>query len=121
MGEQADRTVSITTVQPLSSAVQQAAYTALSISGSVPSNAKTISGVLAIGSSGANATSTLAIASSVAGVGEIQVGISNAPANLNSYASYNGLTLSATQTLLYKLVSTGTISVGNIYVSGYTF
>lgn len=120
-GEQTDRVVNCFTTQPLSSAIQQVTYVPLSLTASVPSNAKTISGVLAIGSSSVNATSTLALASASSGSGEIQVGISNAPANLNSYASFSSLIMQAPQTIYYKLVSTGTISVGNVYISGYTF
>lgn len=121
IGEQTDRTVNITTVSPLSTAVQQVSYTSLSISGSVPSNAKTISGVLAVGSSTTNSTSTLTLASAASSSGEVQTGISNAPANLNSYTSFSGLVLSVAQTVYYKLFSNGTISIGNIYISGYTF
>lgn len=120
-GEQLDRRVAIPTAAPLSTSVQQVAYTALSIATAVPPNAKTIVGTLAVGSSTAGVTSTIAIASSAAGVGEFQSGAGTAPAGMTVYCNYPDVNLSTPQTLYYKLFSGGPILVGNIYISGYTF
>lgn len=120
-GEQDGRRVTMPITAPLSTSVQQVTYTALSLNPAVPPNAKTCSGMLAVGSTSAGVTSTLAISPSAAGTGEFQAGIGNGPANVTTYANFPDLILPVPQTLYYKLSSGGPILVGNINITAYTF
>lgn len=119
--EQTGRLVNHGSVATLGTAALQPTYVALSIAGSIPKNAKTMSGVLGIGSVTASATSSMALAADTAGSGEIQAGLANAPASLVMYTPFSNLVVTTQQTLYYKLTCSGTILNGNIYTTGFTF
>lgn len=114
IGYQADRTIYIATTSALTTSVQQASYTSLSISLVVPQNAKTIIGETAVNSSSI-ASNSCFLSASASAIGEQQINSGNG----GIVGNYT-LPLITPQTLYYKANSnTGTMSL-TIGISGYT-
>ncbi|WP_322073320.1 hypothetical protein [Burkholderia cepacia] len=119
-GFQADRKISITNVNVLSTSTVQASILPLSIANAVPPNAKTARGFASVGTSASNAYGTFNAASSTAGLG-LQQFQGQLTGSFTMNVTFDDVQMIAQQTLCYAvIVNTGTMSA-NIYVSGYTF
>jgi len=116
IGYQSGRTVYLEITQVLMTATQEDAYTALTISGAVPLNAKYVSYEGGISSTTATAL-TIIVAGSMTGIGRAHLG-SNAVLSLNG--PMLDIPVITPQTFYYMAyVATGTMSCG-LYVVSYT-
>lgn len=122
-GYQDGRQVEFPFVLTGNSTSQITSMTALSISAVVPFNARSISGFMTIGTQ--NSTNGVtAIASSAAGVGQMQVSGNGTASGINSItgAPFRGIKMITKQTIYWtSSVATGTFSNGGVYLSGYEF
>lgn len=117
VANQRDRKISFAQIGVLSISTNQATITSLSISGAVPPNAVSVSGILQENSN-ASATLNVQVASDANAADVQQV---NGSALIQVAGSFRDLMLMTTQTLWYvATASTGTPS-GSINVSNYTF
>lgn len=116
VGSQIDRAISIIFTQVLNTSVTQSSATSLSIAGTVPPNARSISGSLIAGS-----TSTSSVALEVSGsssrIGE--QGISSVTTSIS--AAYSRILIPTQQTLYYLATSTAGTPGFTIFISGYEF
>ena len=120
IGLQLDRLISIYNVTVLNTSTLQGAWTSLSIASAVPLNAKTISGYWTLSNNTANASTYVALAASVLGVGaQLMASSSGVSAGGESF-SFSSLSLLTPQTLYYEIwVGSGTPSV-TLNISSYT-
>lgn len=122
VGEQMGRRITWVSNQVLSTTVPQAGYTAFSVSGMVPKNAKWCSGFGSISNSVASANSYGQLSGSSAGVGEISIAANPVNAvNGGVQTPFPDIPLVTPQTLFYKLSTTSGTATLLYSISGYTF
>lgn len=121
IGLQADREIDLSAnIIALNTTTAVPTITALSISAIVPKNAKTISGVLSAGNNTASSTTATTVYSLIGGSAPKGMTTGSAAATVTTACPFNGLKLSAPQTLYYNLTGMGTPSF-QIYISEYSF
>ncbi|WP_323122145.1 hypothetical protein [Burkholderia alba] len=114
-GSQNDRLVSTGANLVLNSSTQQSTLTALSISGAVPRNARTVSGILTASSS--TTSSLQLIVSGLSGIG--QKGLSGTA--ISQGTSYERAPIMTTQTIYYVATAPTGTPTFLIYLTGYEF
>lgn len=116
IGLQTDRSVAIVFQLVLNSSVQQSSATALSISGVVPKNARSISGSMSVNST-SSGTLSINISGSISRVGEEGLTIVSSGGS----SPYSKVAIGASQTLYYLATVTAGTPIFQIYVSAYEF
>ncbi|WP_193727212.1 hypothetical protein [Burkholderia sp. BE17] len=120
IGLQNDRAVSIFVQSALNSSTQQPTMTALNIAAIVPKNARSISGVLHIGSTAAS-SGFINVASSSNSVGQQNLGTYVSQTTVPIESPFSNLQIITPQTMYYvATTASGTMSAV-IYISGYSF
>lgn len=104
-------------VSILSTTVQQASLTSLSISGVVPKNAKAVSGYASVNGFAAASNNLWQIAGSASGVGAQAFGTNNS----GNLANFSKVPLISLQTLYYSCTTTSTPMSAAFYLSMYSF
>lgn len=103
-------------VSILSTTVQQASLTSLSISGVVPKNAKAVSGYASVNGFAAVSNNSWQIAGSASGVGAQAFGTNNS----GNLANFSKVPLISLQTLYYSCATTSTPMSAAFYLSMYS-
>ena len=121
VGYQVDRSVSFPYITLLTTTTSQSSWTALSISGAVPANAKTVAGLLSMTSSTTSQTA-MDVASSSAGICEQNLNMTITSSSLwGGQAAFPGIPILTSQTIYYiATTSAGSPNYG-IYANNYTF
>lgn len=120
VGFQQGRQISIEVNGVLSSSVQRASLTSLSISGAVPPNAKSVSGYYALSSS-AGGSGSIAAASGSTGIGEQRFNPQMSAAAVAYSTPFNSVQLISAQTVFYTATVTAGTMTAYIGINGYSF
>ena len=118
---QVDRDIFFTNTQVVNSTVQITSLTAVSIASTIPKNARTIRGALAVSSANASQNSQVNIYSLSTTVGFGAQNANSTSGEGQSSVPFNGFPILTPQTFWWTaLVSSGTFLNGNVAVAGYS-
>ncbi|MGZ7456608.1 phage tail-collar fiber domain-containing protein [Pseudomonas sp. Ma2-10] len=121
MGHQVDREVHLAYVSVLGTAVQQPAFTALSLAGAIPPNAKKVSVLVNITST-APSGGILDTAGSASGIGTKNLNFtSSAAGQWGLQAMHENIPLITPQTIYYIATNSSGTPAFSIFVTSYTF
>ncbi|EKS9914934.1 phage tail protein [Burkholderia multivorans] len=119
VGFQQDRNIAISPAVVLNTSTQQSSATALSISGTVPPNAKAVSGYSATTVTGSSSTINLGVYSASTTIG-LQLATATISAGNGFSGTFNNLALSVPQIMYYIATSSGGTPNFQIIISGYS-
>ncbi|WP_315969274.1 phage tail protein [Yersinia mollaretii] len=121
IGYQMDRKITLTSAIAINGNTQQAAYTAIPLTPTVPVNAKTVSGTRGVASTTAGAAIKNYVASSASGLSEQPMSGGTAAANLDMHTAFLDLPIITPQTIYFlATASAGTMTM-SVVISSYTF
>ncbi|WP_175920398.1 hypothetical protein [Burkholderia pyrrocinia] len=120
IGLQNDRAVSIFVQSALNSSTQQPTMTALNIAAIVPKNARSISGILHIGSTAAS-SGAINVASSSNAIGQQNLGTYVSQTTVPIESPFSNLQIITPQTMYYTATTASGTMSAIIYISGYSF
>lgn len=120
IGLQNDRAVSIFVQSALNSSTQQPTMTALNIAAIVPKNARSISGILHIGSTAAS-SGAINVASSSNAIGQQNLGTYVSQTTVPIESPFSNLQIITPQTMYYTATTASGTMSASIYISGYSF
>ncbi|MBX9498344.1 hypothetical protein J8Z86_19985 [Yersinia enterocolitica] len=121
IGYQMDRKITLTSAIAINGNTQQAAYTAIPLTPTVPVNAKTVSGTRGVASTTGGAAIKNYVASNASGLAEQPMSGGTAAANLDMHIAFIDLPIITPQAIYYLATAGAGTMTMSIVVNGYTF